>query len=87
LDAKLTGDYTRFPLAKTLILSWCGFCRCITASRHAAVYEKALVNKVQRFGNVAQVFTSYASRSSPEAKPFQRGINRCSWYMTANAGG
>ncbi len=33
------------------------------------------MNKVQRFGIVAQVFTSYASRSSPEAKPFQRGIN------------
>jgi hypothetical protein len=39
------------------------------------LYEKALVNKVQRFGNVAQVFTSYASRSAPNAKPFQRGIN------------
>jgi hypothetical protein len=38
-------------------------------------YEKALVNKVQRFGNVAQVFTSYASRSTPDGKPFQRGIN------------
>jgi len=38
-------------------------------------YEKALVNKVQRFGNVAQVFTSYASSSAPDAKPFQRGIN------------
>jgi hypothetical protein len=38
-------------------------------------YEKALVNKVQRFGNIAQVFTSYASRSAPNAKPFQRGIN------------
>ena len=38
-------------------------------------YEKAIVNKVQRFGNVAQVFTSYASRSAPDAKPFQRGIN------------
>jgi hypothetical protein len=38
-------------------------------------YEKAIVNKVQRFGNIAQVFTSYASRSAPDAKPFQRGIN------------
>jgi hypothetical protein len=38
-------------------------------------YEKPLVNKVQRFGHVAQVFTSYASRSAPDAKPFQRGIN------------
>jgi hypothetical protein len=40
-----------------------------------AFYESALVNRVQRFGNMAQVFTSYASRSDPKAKPFQRGIN------------
>jgi len=38
-------------------------------------YETALVNKVQRYGNIAQVFSSYASRSSPGGKPFQRGIN------------
>jgi len=38
-------------------------------------YETALVNKVQRYGNIAEVFSSYASRSSPGGKPFQRGIN------------
>ena len=38
-------------------------------------YETALVNKVQRYGNIAQVFSSYASRSAPDGKPFQRGIN------------
>jgi hypothetical protein len=38
-------------------------------------YEHAIVNRVERFGNVAQVFTSYASRSEPSATPFQRGIN------------
>ena len=38
-------------------------------------YEGALVNRVERFGNIAQVFTSYASRSEPSGKPFQRGIN------------
>jgi len=30
---------------------------------------------VQRFGNIAQVFTSYASSTAPKARPFQRGIN------------
>jgi len=38
-------------------------------------YESGLVNRIQRFGNIAQVFTSYASRSGPKEKPFQRGIN------------
>ena len=38
-------------------------------------YETALVNKVQRYGNIAQVFSSYASHSAPDGKPFQRGIN------------
>lgn len=38
-------------------------------------YEGALVNRVQRYGNMAQVFTSYASRSAPNGKPFQKGVN------------
>jgi hypothetical protein len=38
-------------------------------------YESAIVNRVQRFGNIAQVFSSYASRNAPNEKPFARGIN------------
>ena len=38
-------------------------------------YEHALVNKVQRFGNIAHVFTSYASMKEPGGKPFDRGVN------------
>lgn len=38
-------------------------------------FETALVNRVQRFGNIAQVFSSYASRAAPHAEPFERGIN------------
>lgn len=38
-------------------------------------YETALVSKVQRFGNVAAIFSSYASRHAPGEKPFARGIN------------
>jgi hypothetical protein len=38
-------------------------------------YEKAIVNRPQSFGNITQVFSSYESRRSPAAKPFERGIN------------
>jgi hypothetical protein len=38
-------------------------------------YEQGLVTKVQRFGNIAQIFTSYESRDAPSGKPFDRGIN------------
>ncbi len=38
-------------------------------------FEASLVNRIERFGNIAQVFTSYASRSAQGAAPFQRGIN------------
>ena len=38
-------------------------------------YESAIVNRVQRFGNIAQVFSSYESRNAPNEKPFARGIN------------
>jgi hypothetical protein len=40
-----------------------------------AFYEKSIVNRPMSFGNVTQVFSSYESRRSPAAKPFQRGIN------------
>jgi hypothetical protein len=38
-------------------------------------FESAIVNKVQRFGNIAQVFSSYESRHAADVKPFTRGIN------------
>jgi len=40
-----------------------------------AFYESSIVNNTQRFGNIAQVFTSYASRHGRGEKPFQTGIN------------
>jgi hypothetical protein len=40
-----------------------------------AFYESAIVNRVERFGNIAQVFSSYASRNAPNEKPFARGVN------------
>ena len=38
-------------------------------------YENAIVNRVQTFGNVSQVFSSYESRNEKGGKPFERGIN------------
>jgi hypothetical protein len=38
-------------------------------------FESAIVNRVQKFGNVAQVFSSYESRRAAAEKPFTRGIN------------
>jgi hypothetical protein len=38
-------------------------------------YEQAIVNRVQKFGNIAQVFSSYESRHAPNEKPFARGVN------------
>ena len=40
-----------------------------------AFYESAIVNRVERFGNIAQVFSSYASRNAPNQEPFARGVN------------
>jgi hypothetical protein len=40
-----------------------------------AFYESAIVNRIQKFGNIAQVFSSYASRNAPDEKPFARGVN------------
>jgi hypothetical protein len=38
-------------------------------------FEKPIVSRVQTFGNVAQVFSSYESRHAPGEAPFARGIN------------
>ncbi len=40
-----------------------------------AFYESAIANRIQKFGNIAQVFSSYASRTAPNEKPFARGVN------------
>jgi hypothetical protein len=49
-----------------------------------AFYEKPIVNKVDRFGNIAQVFSSYESRNAPTEKPFARGINSIQLFYDQN---
>ena len=41
----------------------------------AAFYEAPLANRVETFGNIAHVFSTYESRRAPGEKPFARGIN------------
>jgi len=38
-------------------------------------FEKPIVNRIQTYGNVAQVFSSYESRHAAGEAPFARGIN------------
>jgi hypothetical protein len=47
-------------------------------------YEKPIVNKVDRFGNIVQVFSSYESRNAPNEKPFARGINSIQLFYDQN---
>ena len=49
-----------------------------------AFYEHAIVNKVDRFGNIVQVFSSYESRNAPNEKPFARGINSIQLFFDQN---
>lgn len=38
-------------------------------------YEKEIHAVTERFGDIAHVFSTYESRRTPDAEPFQRGIN------------
>lgn len=41
----------------------------------AAFYESEVSRKLETFGNIAHVFSTYESRHAPGEKPFARGIN------------
>jgi hypothetical protein len=38
-------------------------------------YEKEAARRVERYGNIMQVFSTYESRHDPKEAPFARGIN------------
>jgi hypothetical protein len=40
-----------------------------------AFYESEVARRVETFGNIAHVFSTYESRRRPNEKPFARGIN------------
>ena len=40
-----------------------------------AFYESEVARRIETFGNIAHVFSTYESRRAPGDKPFARGIN------------
>ena len=76
-EARFT-DAGKTPDGNTVVFSW-GVEEFIrdakTVFAKDPFYEKAIVNKPDVYGNVAQVFSSYESRHAAGEKPFQRGIN------------
>jgi len=40
-----------------------------------AFYESEVARRVETFGNIAHIFSTYESRHAPKEKPFARGIN------------
>ena len=49
----------------------------------AAFYESEVARRVETFGNIAHVFSTYESRRAPGEKPFARGINSFQLVKTA----
>jgi hypothetical protein len=43
--------------------------------REQPFYEKEVARRIERFGNVAHVWSTYEGRRSPDGEPFLRGIN------------
>lgn len=40
-----------------------------------AFYEREISRKTESFGQIMHVFSTYASRKTPDGEPFERGIN------------
>jgi hypothetical protein len=40
-----------------------------------AFYEREISRKTESFGHIMHVFSTYASRKTPDSEPFERGIN------------
>ena len=49
-----------------------------------AFYENEVAHRVETFGNLAHVFSTYESRHAPGEKPFARGINSFQLVKTAS---
>jgi hypothetical protein len=43
--------------------------------RKNAFYEREISRKTESFGQIMHVFSTYASRKTPDGEPFERGIN------------
>jgi hypothetical protein len=54
--------------------------RGATAFQREPFYENEIGRTVETFGSIAQVFTAYASRRTPDGTPFARGINSMQFF-------
>lgn len=63
-----TGALTLLGVMDYINLAGAGFLK-------NGFFENSMHNDTRRFGNVAQVFSSYESRHAPNEAPFARGIN------------
>lgn len=50
-----------------------------------AFYESEVAHRVETFGSIAHVFSTYESRRSPGEKPFARGINSFQLVKTGDS--
>ena len=50
-----------------------------------AFYESEAARRVEAYGNIAHVFSTYESRRAPGEKPFARGINSFQLVKIGNA--
>jgi hypothetical protein len=56
--------------------------RASANSAQQGFYEKEIARRVDQFGSIAQVFSTYESRhAADDAKPFARGINSIQLYF------
>ncbi len=71
--------------SKAILLSVEDFVkRSTAASEKSAFYESEVSQRVETFGNIAHVFSTYESRRAPGDKPFARGINSMQLVRTGN---
>ncbi|MFD1786928.1 hypothetical protein ACFSC3_05010 [Sphingomonas floccifaciens] len=47
-------------------------------------YESEIARRMERYGNIAHVFSTYESRHAPNEKPFARGINSIQLVFTTS---
>lgn len=84
--ASVDGDGK--PRLATMSLK--GFYDRFGGPRDRAFYEWEIHRRVDRFGNIANVWSTYAASDEPEGKPVSRGINNIQlfydgerWWITS----
>lgn len=66
------------PVIRTMTLD--GYHDQFGGARGEPFYEFEIHRVVQRFGNIAHVWSTYASSLEPDGEPFARGINSIQLY-------